>query len=67
MHSVEIVFLMPGKLHDLDIQSTHVLVSHICEWERGRMYLKSVASKLGVACQIRENFQVVVQYFTSLP
>ena len=44
VHSVETVFLKPGKLHDLGIQSTHVLVSCICEWERARMYLNSVAS-----------------------
>ena len=44
MHSVETVFSMPGKLHNLNIKSTHVSVSHMCEWERERLHLKSVAS-----------------------
>ena len=43
MHSVESIFVTPGKLHNLKVQATFVFISHTGEWDRGRMYPNTVA------------------------
>ena len=44
MHGVESVFLTLGEMHELNVQTTHVLVSHTCEWDRGRKNPNSAVS-----------------------
>ena len=41
MHSVITVSFHDVRLHGLNIQSTHILVFHICDWDG--MYPKPVA------------------------
>ena len=50
MHSVITVSFHVVTLHSLNIQSTHILVFHIYDWNG--MYPRSVASWLVIVCQL---------------